>query len=601
MFADTDAPAGRFEDVLQQGRIGSREMVCRMQDGRQVPVLFSSAVMGRAGQDSEGIVCVAQDMTELNALKARHQFVREALGRYVTDDVVIRVLDTPEHLPLGGESRLVTVLMADLMGFTSLYEQLSSAQVVAFLNRYMEAMVDVIIHYQGTIDETTGEGILVVFGAPLTRDDDAQRAVACAVAMQLAMAEVNANNRREGLPEVELGIGIHTGEVVAGNIGSQKRAKYGVVGSIVKMTSHIQTYATSSQILISEVTYPEVAAWVHINQQMTVELQGAQAPMQLYHIGDISGPYDLFLPEPSAHALAPPASDTPSQSVVEPESPFLRFAPPGHFYSPLPDLEEVMAKREILFDRELQTCPGINLHEYAQLALLDELAAYYYEVPFPEMRSSSTRYYYQNNFYGHGDAIILYAMLRRQHPRRVIEIGSGFSSSVMLNVNDLFLDNSVQFTFIEPYPERLFEQFRDDDQQRHTVIEKPLQDVPLSLFRELYAGDILFIDSSHVVKIGSDVAYILFHILPALQSGVLIHFHDILWPFEYPEDWIFEGRAWNEAYVLRSFLQFNYTFDILYYNSYVWQHHADRLQQKMPLCNKNPEDSIWIKKTAALH
>ncbi|PON13546.1 hypothetical protein C2W62_33810 [Candidatus Entotheonella serta] len=151
-------------------------------------------------------------------------------------------------------------------------------------------------------------------------------------------------------------------------------------------------------------------------------------------------------------------------------------------------------------------------------------------------------------------------MLRRQHPRRVIEIGSGFSSSVMLDVNDLFLDNSVQFTFIEPYPERLFEQFRDDDQQRHTVIEKPLQDVLLSLFRELSAGDILFIDSSHVVKIGSDVAYILFHILPALQSGVLIHFHDILWPFEYPEDWIFEGRAWNEAYVLRSFLQFNHMF-----------------------------------------
>ncbi len=119
------------------------------------------------------------------------------------------------------------------------------------------------------------------------------------------------------------------------------------------------------------------------------------------------------------------------------------------------------------------------------------------------------------------------------------------------------------------------------------------------MIRESAAGDVVFIDSSHVVKIGSDVAYILFHILPELQPGVIVHFHDILWPFEYPEDWLCEGRAWNEAYVLRAFLQFNEAFDILYFNSYIWHHHAERLQQKMPLCMKNPGGSIWLQKTAS--
>ncbi|ETX06405.1 class I SAM-dependent methyltransferase [Candidatus Entotheonella palauensis] len=288
-----------------------------------------------------------------------------------------------------------------------------------------------------------------------------------------------------------------------------------------------------------------------------------------------------------------------SVSVMPDESPFLRFAPIGHFYSPLPDLEEITANRDVLFRRDLKTCPGINMREGSQLALLDELSAFYDEVPFSELRSASTRYYYQNDLFGYGDAIILYAMLRRHSPRRVIEIGSGFSSSVMLDVNDLFLDKTMHLTFIEPYPDRLFQLFRKEDQQTCTVIQKPLQDVPLSSFHELSAGDMIFIDSSHVVKIGSDVAYILFHILPELQPGVLIHFHDILWPFEYPEDWLYEGRAWNEAYVLRAFLQFNEAFHIMYFNSYIWQHHADHLQQKMPLCMKNPGGSIWLQKTGA--
>ena len=148
--------------------------------------------------------------------------------------------------------------MSDLRGFTTLSERLQPEQVVTILNRYLGTMVDVILRYHGTIDEFIGDAIFVIFGAPIWRSNAAQHAVACAVDMQLAMAVVNEHNRREGLPEVEMGIGIHTGEVVVGNIGSDRRAKYGVVGRHVNLTARIESCTVGSQILISEATRREV-------------------------------------------------------------------------------------------------------------------------------------------------------------------------------------------------------------------------------------------------------------------------------------------------------------------------------------------------------
>ena len=307
VLPDPVAPAAWLEDVLQHGHIGSRETLYHVRDGRQVPLLFSSAVMRGPAEALEGIVWIAQDLQEIKALEARHQFVRDTFGRYVTEDVVASVLDTPEGLRLGGETRTVTIVMSDLRGFTALAERLTPAQVVAFLNRYLETMVECITHYQGTIDEIIGDGILVIFGAPIARHDDAPRAVACAVAMQLAMDEVNAQNRREGLPEVGMGIGIHTGEVVAGNIGSHKRTKYGVVGSAVNMTGRIESYTTGGQILISEATHTAGASLVRLAGEMTIEPKGAQAPMTIYDVGGIGGPYNLFLPRHTA-ALVPLAT-----------------------------------------------------------------------------------------------------------------------------------------------------------------------------------------------------------------------------------------------------------------------------------------------------
>src|SRR5262249_44493117 len=206
----------------------------------------------------------------------RSTFVRETFGRYVSDDVVASLLSSPEALALGGELRKVTVMMSDLRGFTALAERLSPEEAVTFLNGYLQTMVDLILHYHGTIDEILGDGILVIFGAPTTAADDAERAVACALSMQLAMDAVNTRSRERGLPEVEMGIGIHTGTVIVGNIGSARRMKYTAVGTPVNLTGRIESYTTSGQILISESTRQEVASLVTVSRQLQVRGQGAR-------------------------------------------------------------------------------------------------------------------------------------------------------------------------------------------------------------------------------------------------------------------------------------------------------------------------------------
>ncbi len=168
----------------------------------------------------------------------------------------------------------------------------------------------------------------------------------------------------------------------------------------------------------------------------------------------------------------------------------------------------------------------------------------------------------------------------------------------MLDTSEKFLRGDISFTFIEPYPDRLQTLLKQEDKQ-HKIFEKPVQDVELKIFDDLNENDILFIDSSHIAKVGSDVIHIVFQILPRLKEGVIIHFHDIFHSFEYPQEWLEEGRAWNEAYFLRAFLQYNSAFQILYFNSFMGKFHGDLLQQEMPLCLKNTGGSIWLRKCAA--
>ncbi len=230
-----------------------------------------------------------------NEVELRNRFIRDTFGRYLTDEVVTTLLDSPTGLQMGGEKRKVTMVMADLRGFTSLSERLAPKWVVSMLNRHFDTMVKIIKRYDGTIDEFIGDAIFILFGAPTWREDDARRAVACAIEMQLAMAAVNEKNKLDELPEVQMGIGIHTGQVVVGNIGSPERMKYGVVGSHVNLTSRIQSYTTGGQILVSEATRREVGTILKIGKQLEVRAKGFEQPITLCEVVGIGGPHKLAL------------------------------------------------------------------------------------------------------------------------------------------------------------------------------------------------------------------------------------------------------------------------------------------------------------------
>ncbi|MEI9949720.1 MAG: adenylate/guanylate cyclase domain-containing protein [Pseudomonadota bacterium] len=228
-------------------------------------------------------------------LEARNKFIRDAFGRYLTDEVVETLLASPEGLALGGESRTVTILMTDLRGFSAISDRLAPTQVVSVLNHYLRAMTEVIVKRGGTIDEFIGDAILVLFGAPVAREDHALRAVTCAVEMQRAMAQVNELNARDQLPQVEMGVGIHTGEVVVGNIGSVRRAKYGVVGKPVNLATRIESLTVGGQVLISKATLDAAGPGISVGEEMRVSLKGAQNEMSVF---EVHGVHELSLLPP---------------------------------------------------------------------------------------------------------------------------------------------------------------------------------------------------------------------------------------------------------------------------------------------------------------
>jgi adenylate cyclase len=228
-------------------------------------------------------------------LEKRNRLIRETFGRYLSDEVVNSLLETPEGLNLGGEKREVTIMMTDLRGFTAMSERLSPEHVVDTINNYFEVMTEVIAGYGGTINELIGDGLLVVFGAPLRRPDHAEAAVACALAMQLAMGRVNAKNLADGLPHVEMGIGLNTGEVVVGNIGSARRAKYTIVGSNVNLASRIESYTSGEQVMISASTHAAVEGMVEVGGSVEVSPKGFREPIRIYETIGMRGRHDLHL------------------------------------------------------------------------------------------------------------------------------------------------------------------------------------------------------------------------------------------------------------------------------------------------------------------
>jgi hypothetical protein len=270
--------------------------------------------------------------------------------------------------------------------------------------------------------------------------------------------------------------------------------------------------------------------------------------------------------------------------------------PPGHFYSPIASVEQVAQREEIIWGESQKILPGISLQEEQQVALLSALSTYYSLQPWEDEKKKNLRFHFNNPNFSYGESITLFGMMMHLKPKKIIEIGSGFSSCVILDTNELFFQNSISTTFIEPFPQLFYSLIKNSDRQNIHVVGENLQNVDTSVFKSLSAGDFLVIDSTHVSKIDSDVNHILFTILPLLESGVYIHFHDIYFPFEYPKEWIYQGRSWNEAYILRAFLQYNKQFEIIFFNSMVGDLFRPELEAKMPLCVKNAGSSLWLKK-----
>jgi adenylate cyclase len=234
-------------------------------------------------------------MKERERLKEMADLLKKMFGQYLSTEVMNSFIEDPSALELGGEKRAVTIMMSDLRGFTFLSERMEPEQVVQMLNDYFEIMVEVALKYNGTICKFIGDGLLIFFGAPQDMPDRARRAVACAIEMQNAMEEVNERNRAQGLPELEMGIGVNESDVIVGNIGSSKRSSYSVVGSGVNMTSRIESYTVGGQILISESVHREAGDILRIDSHRDVLPKGFETPLRIYEVGGIAGDFNIAL------------------------------------------------------------------------------------------------------------------------------------------------------------------------------------------------------------------------------------------------------------------------------------------------------------------
>jgi predicted O-methyltransferase YrrM len=272
--------------------------------------------------------------------------------------------------------------------------------------------------------------------------------------------------------------------------------------------------------------------------------------------------------------------------------------PIGHYYSPVVDptfAGPYVAK----VDGDQRSLPGIRLDDEAMVALWRSFDDFLTPRPFPIEQEEGHRYWFANRAYAFNDGTALYCMLRHFQPKRIIEVGSGYSSACTLETAERFLAEDVSLTFIDPRPKLLQELFSVEPPKRKVeIIGSIVQDIPLETFDVLEKDDVLFIDSTHVMKTASDVTYEFLEILPRLKPGVIVHIHDIFWPFEYPTRWsLDDNRSWNEIYALRAFLAFNDAFEIIFFGDYFWRFHKDELVRNAPWLNRNSGGgNIWLRR-----
>jgi hypothetical protein len=276
-------------------------------------------------------------------------------------------------------------------------------------------------------------------------------------------------------------------------------------------------------------------------------------------------------------------------------NPFIKYWEPGHVHSPIPSIELVEKNEDEIWNHN--HLPDINLNPEKQLDFLERISTFLEAVPFGDEKLDKYRYYFNNTYFPKTDACVFFCMLNELHPSKVVTIGSSFASALLLDTDEYFLNSETKSIFIESNFEGLNHLLESRDLERTKIFIESIQNVGLDFERELQSGDILFIDSSHVSKVYSDVNFILFNVLPSLRSGVIIHFHDVFYPFEYPIDWLRKGWCWNEAYLLRAFLQNNNDYEILLWNRYLTSIEYENLTDKQKTFIKpKTGGSLWLRK-----
>ena len=309
-----------LDAVYRRGR--KQESYLPFRVGETVKQLRIMSSYLRDGENIIAVVLVISDITELvemrDAVKAmntiqnlnrqlemRNQVLQETFGRYLSDEIVSEILDSPEGWKLGGQKRTLTVMMSDLRGFTALSERMPPQDLITMLNHYFSQMYEEIERYHGTLIEFEGDGMLVIFGAPSPRESHASDGGAAALGMQKRMKEVNRWNLEHGYETIAMGIGINTDAVILGNIGSEKRTKYGVLGSAVNLTGRIESYTTGGQILISPGTRNAIREELRIARTLQVKPKGVDREIPIYMVTGIGEPYGIYLEEDAALELTP--------------------------------------------------------------------------------------------------------------------------------------------------------------------------------------------------------------------------------------------------------------------------------------------------------
>ncbi|MBM3452964.1 MAG: class I SAM-dependent methyltransferase [Bacteroidetes bacterium] len=273
---------------------------------------------------------------------------------------------------------------------------------------------------------------------------------------------------------------------------------------------------------------------------------------------------------------------------------FALHAEPGKYNSPIVTWEEISDNGyyNISLGSKLK---DIELNTDYQYNLLQDLKPWIVSFPFSEQKNHKYRYYSKNEMFIYNDGVLLYGVLNLFQPKKIIEVGSGYSSALMLDTCEEKMMN-VKLTFIDPYTSRVDELFEKRDFLEINFVRTPVQKLGTQIYSDLEANDILFIDSSHIVKTSSDLNFIFFEILPTLRSGVLIHFHDIFFPFEYPEEWLKKGLCYNESYFLRTFLMNNDHYEIIFWNDYMVKTREDWFREISPAFHDGQGGSIYLRK-----